>query len=335
LRIFIGAASRAGVDTERCNAAEEALGEFQSLLDDVPGGRAALEALICGTVVEARDRHERVAKQAVFRGMSHLLGCHCEVLTSAVVLAPSANPDLVDGLDLSLRVGLRRLRPSTPISIFSVVVNSDAARSDVPHIETLEGRPVSGQAAPFLVPEFCSRPTPALDIHEHENHMVFALADEGISIHRPVKIASGIVARSAWPRFRTADMDAAGRLYLLHYPCKMVVRDLFFHESLYVGSLPEIRLELPVPPGAPVRFPRGAMARLNTLDLLTPIEQLGSGLARVALPGAPDHAPLLAHAFGKVGWDPTAFRGYRVAIAYPVPMISMHWQVELPVGPRA
>jgi hypothetical protein len=333
LRIVVGAAVRAGVERQRCHAAEEALEEFQGLLDDVPGGRAALEALFSGTVVEARDRHERVAKQAVFRGMSHLLGFHCDVLTSAAVLAPSVHPHLVDGVDLSLRVGLRRLRPSAPISLFSVVINTEGAGGELPHIETLDGRPASGRAAPFLLPEFSSRPTPALDIHEHDNHTIFALADEGTSIHRPVKIASGIVARSAWPRFRAANMESAGRLYLLHYPCKMVVRDLFIHESLYVGSLPEIRLELPVPPGAPLRFPRGAMARLNTLDLLAPIEQLGIGLARAAVPGAPDHAPLLEHAFRQVRWDPSAFRGYRVAIAYPVPMISMHWQVELPAPP--
>lgn len=333
LRIFLEAARRADVDVNLDQEAESAIEQFQNLLDEVPGGRGALEAIIAGSVAEVRDRSERNAKQAVFRAMSYLLGFHCDTITSAFIVQPAANGLTTDAIDLSYRVGIRRLRPSTPVALFSLAFQETPTSADAPRLETLDGAPLTRDATPFLLPEFSSQPMPELTIFENPNHTAFGLSDELTSLHSPIALGSALMVRNPWHRYWTDERREESRTYLLHYPCKTLVRDLFIHEDLYVGALPEIRLEFPSPTGSTTVRPEGPAERLNTLDMSAPIEQLGIGLERVAVPGVANHSRLLAHAFEATGWDPSKFRGYRTRITYPVPMITMGWWIVLPEGP--
>jgi hypothetical protein len=184
----------------------------------------------------------------------------------------------------------------------------------------------------FFIRELCDPPEPPVDIVRQEEHTVFALASNAASIHRPVSIASALVVRGAWKPWRTGQELEEGRNYLLHYPCKLVVRDIWIRDDLFVGAEPEVRLELPSPTG-PVR-PRTSdiPTRLNTLDIAAPVEQLGFGLARSAARGVRGHERLLAHAFEARGWESSRFRGYRTTLQYPVPMITMSWWI--PLGER-
>ena len=79
--------------------------------------------------------------------------------------------------------------------------------------------------------------------------------------------------------------------------------------------------------------PSRKFGTMNTLDMTTPIEQLGMGLDRVAVKEMPSYARLLRHVFDFTGWDASRYRGYRTAITYPVPMIYMNWWFKLPEAP--
>jgi hypothetical protein len=331
LRIFLDAAERAGVDGDLCKQARRAVRDFQNLLDELPGGRSALDSLISESVVEVRHRSERAAKQAVYRAMSTLLGFHCETVSSALILQPSADGSTVDGIDVSRREGIRRLRPSTPGAVFSIAITGgEGTRGTGPELEALESGRSPLDPRSFLLPGFCTPSPPAIDVFEEDRHTVFALSNASASVQSPVTITSGVVVRDGWKRFKTGDQAEDGRSYLLQYPCKLLIRDLFIRDDLYVGAEPQIRLEFPNPTGPPKPRSSNLPASLNTLDLSAPIQQLGLGLANAAAPGVPLHTPLLAHAFETLGWDSGRFRGYRTRIVYPVPMVVMGWWVPLP-----
>ncbi|MCC7144185.1 MAG: hypothetical protein IT349_18990, partial [Candidatus Eisenbacteria bacterium] len=162
-------------------------------------------------------------------------------------------------------------------------------------------------------------------------HHVFALSDRFGSVHHPVTITSAMMIRNGWIQRRSDLQIEDQRNYLLHYPCRLVVRDLYLREDLYVGAEPEVRWEFPAPGAAPRSVAQTLPTQLNSLDIWTPIENLGRGPARWPVPKLPVHAQLVRHAFERSGWQSERFRGYRARVVYPVPMILMGWKIPLPV----
>jgi hypothetical protein len=332
LGIFLDGVERHGCAPNVLRRARAAVAAFQDLLREIPGGRAALDALMSETVVEVRERAERTASQTVYRAMSYLLGYRCETITSAVILQPSADGKLVDGLEVGRREGIRRLRPNAPAALFSANLAKNGP-PEAPAIEMLGEGANPHDPRSVLLPEFCDPHEPSLELHESGQHTIFALSDGDRTLQRAVTISSAFFVRGAYLRWRTEEQEEEFRLYLLHYPCKLLIRDLFIHEDLYVGSEPQVRLEFPAPPGAPRPGTKDPAARLNRLDISTPIVSLGRGLHHAPAAGASQHAKLLAHVFRTAGLDPERFRGYRARIMYPVPMITMGWWIPLPSAP--
>src|SRR5688572_6029769 len=331
LRLFLDAAQSQGTDPALLARARGAVESFQDMLEDFPGGRSALDALISESVVEVRQRAERTAAQGIYRSMSYLLGFHCAAVSSAIILQPSANGTTVDGIDVNRREAIRRVRPSAPVALFSV--NLEAARPNTPRIDTLEGLANPSDPMSLLLPAFCDPAKPAVEVIQSNGHTIFALSSSEASLHRAVTVSSAFIIRDGWNRHLTEEQFEEGRTYLLHYPCKLLIRDLYIRDDLWVGAEPRIRLEFPSPAGQSLGRFRNFPERLNTLDMAAPIEHLGPGLRNSAVAGMPEHARLVTHAFEASGWDPTRFRAYRVRISYPVPMITMGWWI--PLAPKS
>jgi hypothetical protein len=121
------------------------------------------------------------------------------------------------------------------------------------------------------------------------------------------------------------------RGYVLPLPCRTLVRDLFIPNDLFVGAIPEVNFQLQNPAGVRESRREGLLARLVSLDLVAPIEQLRPGSRGVAISGLPRHAEAVAEVFRAIGEDPARFRGYRCRIAYPVPLVEMLWGLRLEV----
>lgn len=284
------------------------------------------------STLEVRERAERTASQSVYRAMSYLLGFRCETITSAIILQPSLDGVTVHGLDVSRREGIRRLRPSAPVALFSVDLSTDVPR-EAPRLELLDPAADPKDPRSVLLPEFCDPRSPSLELHTNGSHTVFALSNQDDSLQRGVTISSAFHVRNGYLRYRQPDQDEEARTYLLHYPCKLLLRDIFIREDLYPGVEPQIRLEFPAPPGAPRPRAADPAIRLNQLDISAPIISLGRGLHRTAAAGSSQHARMLAHVFEAAGLDAERFRGYRARIMYPVPMITMGWWIPLPPKP--
>ena len=332
LGMFLDRAEERGGNTKSLQAAREAVAEFHDLLGHLSGGRVALDALMSETVIEVRERAERIASQSVYRGMSYLLGFRCETITSAVILHPSADGAMVDGLDVSRREGIRRLRPSSPVALFSVDLTGEVPQEST-RLELLNPADDPSDPRSILLSEFCDPKDPSLELYTTGTHTVFALSNEDKSLQRGVTISSGFYIRNGYLRWRLGDQDEEVRSYLLHYPCKLLIRDIFIHDDIYQGVEPQIRLEFPAPPGAPRPRADNPAVRLNQLDISVPIVSLGRGLQRAAAAGSSQHLNMLTHAFQTAGLDPKRFRGYRVRIMYPVPMITLGWWIPLPPAP--
>jgi hypothetical protein len=162
------------------------------------------------------------------------------------------------------------------------------------------------------------------------NITTIALSESDPPLESPLDLTSAMVFRNVLERYRTNETHDEWRGYLLHMPCKTLVRDVYIHEDLYPGMVPDITLHIPSPKGAEtVRHP-GLHGRLNTLDLAAPVENLGPGVGNVAIRGIRRYPELVRDVFDRAGWDPSKFRGYRASVTYPVPMTLMTWWFSLP-----
>jgi hypothetical protein len=323
-----------GLGPELVDPAEEAVDLFHARIDETPGGRATLIAGISAHSEQARERNERSAKQAVHKAMSYLLGVQCDFISSGFLLCPAEDGATVDGVDLSLKVRIRRLRPTAPVGLFGYKTKPaderDAGRASV---STLDGAVAEG-AEDFVLPEYCSESLPSLESFRDRDEAIFALAEDGPPPDAPITLAIGMIFHGAFKRHRAPGQDPDFRTYSVPFPCRTLVRDVFIHRDLFGNSAPEVTQYIPrMMRPETVRY-RGVRGMLDSVDLAAPVHELGTGLGKTPVKEIPSHARLLEHGFARTGWDPDEFRGYRVRITYPVPFLHMSWWFDQPEAPR-
>jgi len=326
LRILADLAARYADPTsiENLRASTE---RFEELLDKMPGGRASIDAQISESSDVALLRREHIAKQASFKAMSFLLGHFCDVVTTTLFLVPSRNGRRVDGIEIQRRIGLRRMRPSTPLVLMSLWGDpEDAVDENAIAIETLEGG--RGNPAAFLLPEFSSQPLPRLDVM-HEREMTALVLAGDPSLHTPSQLTSVLRIRNGWPITPESPVQSL-RGYVLHTPCRQVVRDVYIAESLYPDATPRVSFMLPGP--RPSMRPQREDGRrhYSEVDLARSIEQRPPGPQAYNIPGVVNHSAVVRYVLERAGHSSTAFRGWRLAMTYPVSLIEMIWALSIP-----
>jgi len=307
---------------------------FERLLDSVPGGRAAIDAQISESSPAALEKREHIAKQASFKAMSFLLGHFCDVFTTSLFLVPSDNGQRVDGIEIHRRTGLRRMRPSTPLALMSVWSEpDDAATENAIRFETLDGELGSANPAGFILPEFSTQPIPELEVVQAGETTTLVLAGDP-DVHAPAQFTSALRIRNGWPLIPESRMYPL-RGYVLHMPCRRMVRDVYLAESLYADASPRVSFLLPGPRAA-MQPPRDdGRSHFTEVDLTTSIEQLPPGLPSYTIPGVVNHGAAVRHVLERAGHGDTRFRGWRCAVTYPVPLVEMMWWLShqsMPIG---
>ena len=217
---------------------------FEELLDAVPGGRASIDAQISESSHVALSKREHIAKQASYKSMSFLLGHFCDVLTTTLFLVPSANGKRVDGIEIHRRIGLRRMRPSTPLALLSIFgEKADAIQANGISFDTLEGERGASDPTGFLLPGFSTQPIPDLEVMRDGEMITLVLAGNP-ALHTVPQLTSAFRVRNGWP-LTPPSRDHMLRGYVLHMPCQQVVRDVYIAESVYPDAVPQVSFVLP------------------------------------------------------------------------------------------
>ncbi|HSI58683.1 MAG TPA: hypothetical protein VLA16_14085 [Ideonella sp.] len=297
---------------------------FQALLDSLPGGRQALDARIGETSVSVREKREHMARQASFKGQSFLFGHYCETLTTALFVLPSATPGRVDVIEIHRRIGLRRITPSTPLPLLSVSPAADDGSPpdpDAPCMASVAGDPHARRSDDFLIAEASSSPLPKLTV-EQEGGMATFLIGAGGPLMTPARLTTAFCVLRADTVAQTGPYNLL-RNYMLHSPCRTLVRDVFLAEGLWPDARPLVGFYLPSPSGAPMAQFDPAKPHYRQVNLSTHIEQLPPGAAAFGLPDVPDQREAIERVLARAGIAGAGFRGWRCRMAYPVPLIEM------------
>jgi hypothetical protein len=317
---------------ERTQEFLDAIQRFEQLLDRIPGGRASIDAQISEESSDVRERSEHAARQAAFKSMSFLLGYYCETLATTLFCVPSANGRTVDAIEVQQRIGLRRLRPGTPLALLSFYyLPEDVTPGETISFESIHGPKRSESPEDYLLREFSTNPLPELAVMRSGPISTLVLPGDP-SVHAPTQLSSAFRIRNAWslrPDERVQDM----RGYILHMPTRRLVRDLFVADELWRGATPRITYLLPGPRGDTPRPDEDGLRHYANVNLSAPIEALPAGSRPYTLPGSPQHDAIIRHVLEAAGHGKTAFRGWRSSVTYPVPMMELMWWLVHPEAP--
>ncbi|MFO1294982.1 MAG: hypothetical protein U1F07_18260 [Rubrivivax sp.] len=328
LRILIQHA-KGLADTSLLRDLEAAVMRFESLIDALPGGRQTLDAQMGEASSAIRERREQIARQASFKAQSFLFGHFCETLTTSLFVMPAAEPGRVDVIEVQRRIGLQRSAPSVALPLLSV--NTDKPGSTLaPQMLPLTLDEPSVDPADYLVVAGCSDPLPDIEVRGEGTTTILVLRP-GRASPMPARVttafrvlrADTIVHDQPWSILRT---------YMLHTPCRTLVRDLYLAEGLWPDARPEVGFYLPGPSGTPSIVIEPGTPHLRRVNLTARIEQLPPGPRGFELDGVPDQAAAIEASLAGTAAQGLAFRGWRCRMGYPVPLIEMQLSLRFSAG---
>jgi hypothetical protein len=317
-----------------CRRAAESIRRFERLIDEFSGGRTALDAALAGLDEDVHRRNIRGATQSIHKAMASLLGFQAETHLATIIMHPSADGRAVDQIYLLGKYGIRRLRASSPITVFGRRGEPPDGRSAAnQRILTLDGRtdPENGNA--YLLTEFCTQPVPPLSLFRTEHAYLYTLSESVPPVNTPVSLVAGMMVRGGGLRYATEATRHQWESQVPRMPSKVLLNDVFVHEDLYPGIDPVVTSTLHSIAAGP-RRPDAPAFHLDNVEVTPPIASLGHGLSHCATRDVPRYTELLRHTFDAAGWNPARFRGYRCRVQYPVPLVSMTFWFDLPPDPK-
>ena len=330
LRIFLGKARAAGVDTDVCDALSDTITRFESLLTRFPERRSALDAAISGWVPEVKERRERAGKQAIYKALSYLQGCRADAVTMTHILRPSSGSHATwDQILISSRHGLRRLRPAARVAVFGVHMADDDCPGPDPYHTSIDGSRLTGDPNQVLLKEFCSEPLPKFAVVVRGRTIRYALADKDPPINVPVDITIAHLIRDASAAHQTEQNPDYAIASVVRLPAKVLVVDVLLHKDIPLESPPTVTTRLYGMPG-PLPSRDDALVKLDDVDISASIEYLGQGLDHAACVEVRSQPDIIAAAMSRAGWDSEQFHVFRSRIVYPVPFFHLTTWIRRP-----
>ncbi|MHC4845323.1 MAG: hypothetical protein ACYTCU_04080, partial [Planctomycetota bacterium] len=227
-------AVRRGVPSSIAADAEQAIRQFDLLIRNDAGTRAALDAMISSSLPGARERFELASKYSVYKGLSQLKGVQGEHWVGTAVVAPSADDELKHDLTwLNGAIGMQRLRPGV-----SVRFSYRHRRGD--ELVALDG---DGSPALGVVPldEFCVNPPARLEAQATEGTIQYTLPDDLLGPHQVVDMFVVDHHPAAMRRYASDAPRHRNSLFVEPaIPVGMLVFDVILHEDAYPGSEPRL-----------------------------------------------------------------------------------------------
>ncbi len=312
---LLDAAERMRVEPKVVSDARAAVHRFAELIANEAGDRGSLDAIISAWLPEAREKHELMAKQTVYRGMSLARGMSCEASVNLMALWPSDRREhFLDALAVMGTLGLRRFNDQARLTIASWTSQVDQPLERL----TLDGQP-AGSPNDLRLDGFCSEPLMDYEAHESENAVAYTVtpADVGLGASMDTVIAE--LQRDSMMRVRPPGSRGDGDAFVsgeVTVPTRVFVLDVLVHRDVFVGSEPRV-----VVYDMAVRGFADVNDRSRDLDryaLTERVQACGRGVSGLRLTEAPRYVEMVESALGRVGWEADGFRAYRCRVEYPI-----------------
>jgi hypothetical protein len=235
------------------------------------------------------------------------------------ILAPSDDPARVNTIDLVGQVGLRRLRPDASCQLSGIGWRDQTNPTATPRrAEPL--LPLTGELCGLepMVPDFCSRPIPAVRrAPDVEGQARIDLVPGPVGASGAATCVSAELTRSAGGRVPRPDKPEVHFSKQVAEPIERFMRDILVDRELWPTLSARVRVYSALEP----RLDQASRRDEDLLPVSCTVERRGVGLLAAECGAYAQYQPLLRWACERVGWNPERFAVWRLSLPYP-PMPS-------------
>jgi hypothetical protein len=314
VRSFLAAATERRVNRELIASAEDAMADFDRLIEIHAGGRKALDMMLTGCAGDAAKKAHLAQRKAWFAAGSHIWGVQAKAQINANFLHPATRAGWFDLVYVNGLVRFRRTRSdvSWPIGL-SKRTADDGATLTQPKREALED--TSASAGVPLVPQFCSGPLPPVRRRTLAGEFIRdELLPGPVGKTGALDCVTGEVWREIGPCYRTEHDWLWYASIPMRTPCEVVILDQFVHHDLFGPIQPEVHLYRDLLDGPRLPVPQRPGDRM---PLFESVQYLGKGISGIRTPDVPRYDEMVRYVFERLGWDPRRFDAFRVRMEYP------------------
>ncbi|MEZ6003710.1 MAG: hypothetical protein R3F33_05950 [Planctomycetota bacterium] len=320
LGLFIDALEQQGLPKARIKEARAAVVAFSQLIDRLGGSQAALAKRIQAVGGERGERlseeGELAMREQAFDAMRLLTGSQIDVQSNVLILRPlpgdAGRVEVIGARDM---VGLEGRAGSPPVSgvYFSRADQSLPEGQPRPVPLEAEDCPEAEEEGSTLLPDFCSHPIPQV-VTRHVGDVSLELIEPPGSGAPPIDVAT---AHRLLPPILHPALQDDHRLQLFYHcvvPTRRVLLHAYLHRSMAAGCLAEAHVHQ----RSTEVLSGHSEPWYDQLEQRLVIEILGSDLAAAGRGAGARQERFLEHLFGRAGWNPGEFVGYRLAVDWPL-----------------
>lgn len=330
IKIFLRCVEQAGAPAPVLEAAQAAIREYDRLIRVHSGDRATLEIMGSELGSAGRQQRDEFHRKMLFQGASYVWGAQAGVILKVGLVGPGAEPGLLDFVSLSALVDFRRFRAGvTWVMAVRRSTNDDGSAMPTSLWEPVDAR-YAGADCPPLMADFCSQPLPELRRFTDASGANYELVEGPVGNTGTKTVVVGAIQRRV-PYYRTPVNEWGEHAAMCDTPAKLLILDVYFHETLTFAIPPEPILYGNLGPA--IRCAAHGRDR-NRLPLHETLQDLGQGALPVATPEVRRYNDMVRTLFERVGWRPAQFRGFRMKIAYPAIPTALVLRYPLPAAPQ-
>ncbi len=305
LRSIVRATKNCGVPDEQVRSALEVIDDFDHLIRDQFGTRAALNAALSVKNADTRQRFEQSSRYQVFKGMSQILGFQGKIWLTCMMFTPNAeDKDAIDISTIHGVSGLRRLRPDTPIQLVYGLP-----------LKYKSGRDFPVQMEFDLTPFFSHIPAP-LTVVEDQGQVISTFAPEIGGKDALYDMLDSVHVPAGLSRFARPGQKTRGTSVVPDVPVVTLVNDVILHGDIFEGAQPKLIVYKTMGKGAADN--EDASRDIDRMATCDEIASLGTGLTNLEIHEIPKYREMVNHLCEQNGYAPEEFRTYRLQVQYPV-----------------
>lgn len=305
LRAIMRAAQVSGATSESVQTALDVIQDFDQLIREQFGTRAALNAALSVGHADTRQRFEQSSRYQVFKGMSQILGVESKVWLTCMMLTPSKDDEhAIDISTIHGTCGLRRLRPDMPIKFsYGIPPKYKDARQAPERLEL------------GLTQFFSHTPAP-LEVVEENGQIINTFAPEMGGKDALYDMLAEVYIPGGSNRLAAPGRSRRGTSVIADVPVVTLVSDVIIHGNIFEKIDPELFVYNTMSRGgADIEDPTRDVDRVATND---EIIHLGPGLANLDIHEVPRYIDMVNYLCERNGYDPKEFRTHRLQVQYPI-----------------
>ncbi len=316
LEQMLEAMQAVGLQTESIELAQVAVAQFDQLIDKLAGSHTKLVARIeaAGSADAEHGLGSIGSRQALFNAAMGVTGRSAEAGISLYAFRRSPeNPEVLQRAIASGLIQTTIMPGGMPI----VIRAGDTLKWDDPtnrSFDLLDDTQPKGNTPQALLKEFTTHPLPTVSSQGSADNLVQVIDPAQLDGPQTLDVITAARSNHPFTDPQTGKMTLDEVWSLVNCPTAQLIFDVYLHRDIERMVRPAIDSQL----WYPNLSSPGGQRWITRYPSPPRLELLGEGIGRAQTKTHARHSELTAHFFDRLGWDPTAFVGFRCEVLYPV-----------------